>query len=174
MRDTVDQILTLARMAQTEAISTAQVHRLTVDGFGRCYVSKQEGEQFVALGESRDAVLEMPDGVKVQMTDLQARDFVEFYPSGRMQTARIRVTMEERRVRDGDRVRRLRRKVSACRRWGGHDERETFQARWVYADRSAGGAGADGHRAADHDARCDGGDACGVDGASPGGGRDAG
>jgi prepilin-type N-terminal cleavage/methylation domain-containing protein len=97
MRDTVDQILTLARMARTEAISTAQVHRLTVDGSGRCYVSKQEGEQFVALGESRDAVLEMPDGVKVQMTDLQggARDFVEFYPSGRMQTARIRVTMED-------------------------------------------------------------------------------
>ena len=97
MRDTVDQILTLARMARTEAVSTAQVHRLTVDGAGRCYVSKQDGEQFVALGEARDAVVEMPDGVKVQMTDLQGgpRDFVEFYPSGRMQTARIRVTMDD-------------------------------------------------------------------------------
>ena len=97
MRDTVDQILTLARLARTEAISTAQVHRLTIDGSGRCYVSKQDGEQFVELGEGRDATLEAPDGVKLQMTDLQGgpRGFVEFYPNGRMQTARIRVSMEE-------------------------------------------------------------------------------
>ena len=70
MRDTVDQILTLAHGADGSGI-TVQVHRLTVDGAGRCYVSKQDGEQFVALGEARDAVVEMPDGVKVQMTDLQ-------------------------------------------------------------------------------------------------------
>jgi prepilin-type N-terminal cleavage/methylation domain-containing protein len=97
MHDTVDQIITLARLARTQAISTAQVHRLTVDSSGRCYVSKQDGEQFVELGEGRDATFTAPEGVKLQMTDLQGgpRDFVEFYPNGRMQTARIRVSMEE-------------------------------------------------------------------------------
>ena len=97
MSDTVDQILTLARMARTEAISTAQVHRLIVDSSGRCYVARQDGEQFVELGEGRDAVFAAPDGIKLQMTDLQGgpREFVEFYPNGRMQTARIRVSTED-------------------------------------------------------------------------------
>jgi prepilin-type N-terminal cleavage/methylation domain-containing protein len=97
MSDTVDQVITLARLARTEAISTAQVHRMTIDPAGRCYVSKQDGEQFVELGEGRDASFVVPDGVKLQMTDLQGgpRDFVEFYPNGRMQTARIRVSMED-------------------------------------------------------------------------------
>jgi prepilin-type N-terminal cleavage/methylation domain-containing protein len=97
MRDTVDQILTLARLARTQAISTAQVHRLTIDTSGRCYVSKQDGEEFVELGEGADASFVVADGVKLQMTDLQGgqRDFVEFYPNGRMQTARIRVSMDD-------------------------------------------------------------------------------
>jgi prepilin-type N-terminal cleavage/methylation domain-containing protein len=96
MRDTADQLIALARLARTQAASTAQVHRLTL-GSGRCVVMAQDGEQFVELGEAAGGAFSVPEGVSVQLTDLQGgpREFVEFYPNGRMQTARFKVSMDD-------------------------------------------------------------------------------
>jgi hypothetical protein len=44
-----------------------------------------------------DGVVEIPDGITVQMTDLQgaACEFIDFHPNGRTQTARFRVSMDD-------------------------------------------------------------------------------
>lgn len=98
MRDSVDSILALGRLARMQAISSGQIHRLSLDSnTGRCIVSAQDGEQFVELGEGAGGTFTVPDGVQVQLADLQGqpKDFIEFYPNGRMQTARIRVSMDD-------------------------------------------------------------------------------
>lgn len=98
MRDTAEEIITLARLARTQAATTAQMHRLSVDaGKNRLVVASQDGEQFVEMSEGEGGTYTLPDGVKVTLTDLQGapREFVEFYPNGRMQTARFRISMDD-------------------------------------------------------------------------------
>jgi type II secretion system protein H len=98
MRDTADQLVTLARLARTQAASTAQLHRLTLDARNnRCVVQKQDGENFNDMSEGEGGVYTFPEGVTVALTDLQGgrREFVEFQPNGRIQTGRFRVTMDD-------------------------------------------------------------------------------
>ena len=98
MRDTADQIITLARLARTQAAATAQMHRLTLDARNnRAVVQIQDGEQFNDMTEGEGGVYNFPEGIKVSLTDLQngPREFIEFYPNGRMQTSRFRVTMDD-------------------------------------------------------------------------------
>jgi type II secretion system protein H len=98
MRDTADQLVTLARLARTQAASTAQLHRLTLDARNnRAVVQIQDGEQFNDMTEGEGGVYNFPEGVTVALTDLQGgpREFIEFQPNGRIQTSRFRVTMED-------------------------------------------------------------------------------
>jgi type II secretion system protein H len=98
LRDTAEQVVSLARLARTQAVAKAQLYRLTVDSRNhRCVLQVQDGQQLVEVSAAMDGVIEVPDGVTVQMTDLQGapREFVEFYANGRMQTARIRVSMDD-------------------------------------------------------------------------------
>ena len=98
MRDTADQLVTLARLARTQAATTAQLHRLTLDARNnRCVVQIQDGENFNDMTEGEGGVYTFPEGVKVTLTDLQnaPREFIEFQPNGRIQTSRFRVTMDD-------------------------------------------------------------------------------
>lgn len=98
MRDTADQVITLARLARTQAATTAQLHRLTLDARNnRCVVQIQNGEQFDDMSEGDGGVYNIPEGVKVTLTDLQnaPREFIEFQPNGRIQTSRFRITMDD-------------------------------------------------------------------------------
>jgi hypothetical protein len=98
MRDTADQLITLARLARTQAATTAQLHRLTLDARNnRCVVQIQNGEQFNDMSEGEGGVYNFPEGIRVTLTDLQngPREFIEFQPNGRIQTSRFRVTMDD-------------------------------------------------------------------------------
>jgi type II secretion system protein H len=98
LRDTAEQVVALARLARTQAVATAQLYRLNVDSRNhRCALAVQDGQQMTEISAANDGVIEVPDSITVQMTDLQGapREFVEFYPNGRMQTARIKVSMND-------------------------------------------------------------------------------
>ena len=98
LRDAAEQFVTLARLGRTQAVSTSQLHRLTVDARNhRVVLSVQDGQQFNDFTAAMDGVIEIPEGITVQMTDLQnaPREFIEFYPNGRIETARFRVSMDD-------------------------------------------------------------------------------
>src|SRR5207244_2945716 len=86
MRDAVDQFVALTQFARTQAVSTATVHRLQVDGGARTYyVLVQDGEQFVPLNTEMGRQFPLPDEFSLKATDAtgQNRDFIDFYPTGR-------------------------------------------------------------------------------------------
>jgi type II secretion system protein H len=96
LRNTADQFVTLSRLARVQALSTGQVHRLTIDSSGnRCFVAVESGQDLKELDRGMDGSFDIPDGVRLQMDDQDgtARNSVEFYPNGRTQTARVRVSM---------------------------------------------------------------------------------
>jgi len=97
MTDTADQLVSLARLARTQAVSTAQVHRVTFDvNSRRAVVTAQDGQDFKPIGLDGSAFT-VPEGVSVRITDLQnaPQDFVEFYPNGRTQTGRFQLSMDD-------------------------------------------------------------------------------
>src|SRR5436305_8653979 len=66
MRDTADQLVTLARLARTQAATTAQLHRLTLDARNnRAVVQKQDGENFIDMTEGEGGSYTFPEGITV-------------------------------------------------------------------------------------------------------------
>jgi type II secretion system protein H len=95
MRDAVDQFVALTQFARTQAISTATVHRLQIDGAARAYyVLIQEGDQFVPLNTEMGREFSLPTDFSLKMTDDtgQNRDFVDFYPTGRTEPTTVLIT----------------------------------------------------------------------------------
>ena len=96
MRDQVDQFIALTQFARTQAISTATVHRLQIDGAARgYYVLIQDADgQFVQLNTEMGQQFQLPDEFSLKMTDDsgQNRDFVDFYPTGRTDPATVVIT----------------------------------------------------------------------------------
>jgi type II secretion system protein H len=98
LRDTADRFVTLTRLARVQALSTGQVHRLTIDSSkNQCVVEAENAQQLEALSGHLDSSFAIPDGLRIQMKDAQgtARDFVEFYPNGRTQKASVHISMLE-------------------------------------------------------------------------------
>jgi len=93
-RDAADQLLAVMRGARGLAVSDAAVHRLNVDASaGKYWVTVQDGDQFVPLGSSFGQVYELPEGNRVELTDLagQPINSIDFFPTGRSAVARARV-----------------------------------------------------------------------------------
>jgi len=96
--DTAEQLIALTRLARTQATATAQIYRVTLDTQnGRGVILRQDGQQFVEVGEGAGGAFTVPEGVTVRMMDLQnsPREFIEFYPNGRAQTARFEISMPD-------------------------------------------------------------------------------
>jgi type II secretion system protein H len=94
-RDAVDQIVALTRYARTQAVTNAQVYRLNVEKqSGRYWLTMQDGQEFVQLGNDMGQMFSIPDGSRLELSQEEgpAMDFVEFYPSGRTQVSRLRLT----------------------------------------------------------------------------------
>jgi Tfp pilus assembly protein FimT len=95
LRDSGDQFLTLARWARAQAASQARVYRLNVDAAaGTFWVTVQQGDQFVPVGSTFGQVYTLPDELRIELSDLQgkAAQAVDFYPSGRMTPAHVRLS----------------------------------------------------------------------------------
>jgi len=84
-----DEFLAAVRHGRALAVGNAQVHRLYVDpANGRYWLMAQEGQEFVALGTGMGRQFAMPEGCTISMSASTTRtplEFVEFYPTGRMQ-----------------------------------------------------------------------------------------
>jgi type II secretory pathway pseudopilin PulG len=95
LRDCADEFLALARYARAQAIVNGVVYRLNVDSnSGRYWVTAQQGEQYVELGTEWGKPFAVPERCAISMSDEQggAIEAVEFWPSGRTQVARVRVS----------------------------------------------------------------------------------
>src|SRR5439155_13433027 len=80
--------------AQTQAVSEARIYRLQVDAkAGRYWLAAQDGTDLVEPGTDFGRPYDMPEGFRIQMTDLNAQplEIVDFYPTGRCQPARLRI-----------------------------------------------------------------------------------
>jgi len=95
MRDAVDQFVALTQFARTQAISTATVHRLQIEGPARAYyVLNQDGEEFVPLNTEMGRQFPLPDEFSLKLTDLGGanRDYIDFYPTGRTDPGVVEIT----------------------------------------------------------------------------------
>lgn len=94
--DAARQIVSLARYAQTQAISDGRIYRLNVDPGSHAYwLTTQVGGQYQAPTNEFGQRFTLPDGVEMT-TDIAAGDgggqYVAFAPSGRAQEADITLT----------------------------------------------------------------------------------
>ena len=99
LRDTGDQFLTLARWARASATADAKIYRLNVDAAaGKYWVTVQQGDQsFASVQSTFGRVYTMPEGLRIELTDLQGKpvDSVDFFPSGRTATGRVRIVGDQ-------------------------------------------------------------------------------
>ena len=97
LRDASEQFITLARLARTQSAATGRTHRLVMGNDGRCFVAAQDGEQFTELRSPYEGSFQVPEGVTLRLTDMQdaPREFVDFFPNGRTQAARLTVSLDD-------------------------------------------------------------------------------
>jgi Tfp pilus assembly protein FimT len=101
MREASTQFLAACQWARTNAISTARIHRLVVEPINRSYrVTVQQGDDFVSPGSEWGEIYTLPDGYQMTFTKpdspmfvaAQAGSYVDFYPTGRTDPARLQFT----------------------------------------------------------------------------------
>jgi len=94
--DAASQIVALAHFASTQAVSEGRTYRLNLDLDKSTYwLTRQEGSAFVSSANEFGRVFRLPDGTtaswRTQPGD-PGRDYVEFLPDGRSETATLRLT----------------------------------------------------------------------------------
>src|SRR5688500_6863545 len=100
LRDVSDQFLAVTRWARSQAISDAQIYRLNIDSAAGAYwLTAQQGEQFVELGNSFGQVHTLPEGYSLAIVadDVgapQSQQTIDFMPNGRVTPARIQITTD--------------------------------------------------------------------------------
>jgi len=93
-RDAAEQLLAVIRYAQTQSVAEARTYRLTIDSStARYWLTAQDGQEFVPLGNDWGQQFSAPDDTRIQLTDLKdsAIPFIEFYPTRRTQMARVKI-----------------------------------------------------------------------------------
>lgn len=96
LKDTAAEFISLTELARTRAVSSTVVHRLMVDSAnGRCFLATQQGpaQQFAEVRDEL-AGFALPGGFRIELSDTAGvrRDAVDFFPTGRTQAARVRIT----------------------------------------------------------------------------------
>jgi len=98
LRDAGDHFMATVRYARTQAIATSQTYRLTVDSRSGTYqLTVLQGTDYVPLGNELGRQLSVPEGTKIDLSGLdgKAMEYMEFYPSGRTDPARIKIWNEQ-------------------------------------------------------------------------------
>jgi Tfp pilus assembly protein FimT len=93
--DAARQIVAMARYARSQAISEGSVYHLNVDPAGRAFwLTSESNGQFAQIGSDLGERYQLPDGVSMQTDIAQRQDgqYVAFSPSGRAETAQIKLT----------------------------------------------------------------------------------
>jgi prepilin-type N-terminal cleavage/methylation domain-containing protein len=97
LRDTAEQFVAVTRLARTQAVSTCRIHRLNLDPAGSYYLTVQQGQEFIHIQSNFGLPFELPGGFRIQMvTTLQSGEsYIDFYPTGRTQPARVRIFSDQ-------------------------------------------------------------------------------
>jgi prepilin-type N-terminal cleavage/methylation domain-containing protein len=93
--DTASRILSLTRLARSQAVSEGRIYRLVLDshqGHYQLLLHGQEGLQEV--GSSLGREFGLPDGTRmeVDVAGAPGRDYLDFFPDGRSEPANIVLT----------------------------------------------------------------------------------
>jgi Tfp pilus assembly protein FimT len=100
LRDAADQFLAMTRLARTQAISTAQWHRLCIDPSGGYYLAVRQGEAFLPITAGAGKPVQLPADVRLDLvkaptpatlTEEESPQCIDFFPTGRTQPARVRL-----------------------------------------------------------------------------------
>jgi len=107
LRDSADHFLTLTRLARVQALSTGQVHRVTVDKQNnRCYVAAEDGQELREIEKGMDGNFEIPDGISFELVntpnqggqghvDNNGNNYVQFFSNGRTQAMKWKVLLAD-------------------------------------------------------------------------------
>ena len=96
-------VLAMTKYARTQAIAEGRVYRLNVDNEDKSlWLTCESGSTFVAPGNLFNQQVEVSEGLQMQ-TDIQQKSdgggrYVEFRPSGRTDSAHIRLTNRDGEV----------------------------------------------------------------------------
>jgi type II secretion system protein H len=101
LRDVGDQFLAVTRFARSQAIADAQVYRLNIDTTaGTYWLTTQQGQQFVELGNSFGQLHAVPEGYRIILhatagaVDQPAATTIDFLPNGRLTPAQIQIATD--------------------------------------------------------------------------------
>jgi general secretion pathway protein H len=95
MRNVADQVIALTQFARSQSVATSSIYRLKLDAASRTYyLMVQDGQNFAPLGNEIGRQFTVPDEFGLQILDPagQSREWIDFYPNGRAQAGKIRVT----------------------------------------------------------------------------------
>ena len=98
MSDAATQFTAMCHWSRTQAISTSRVHRLVVEpATARYRVLVQDADTFVSPSNDFGQVFVMPEGYRLAMVKIDGSvgDYVDFYPNGRTDPARVTITAED-------------------------------------------------------------------------------
>lgn len=100
LRGSVDQFLTLTRLARTEAISKGRIYRIEFDEQLKYQLKMQEGTHFIEVPGDFGRVHSLPEGTRLEIhkeqvaNEYQQSDarVIDFYPTGRTQPLTLSLT----------------------------------------------------------------------------------
>ena len=93
--NTADQLVSLARLAQQQAVSEARTYRLNIEPRdGLYYLSAQDGDQFLRIEADWGRAFELGEQISAETDCLRDSDgeYLEFYPDGRCTPGAILLT----------------------------------------------------------------------------------
>lgn len=100
LRDAADELLSATRWAQSQAVSTAAVQRLEVNSAAGAYrvtsLSADGTQAEPAVDGPFGRAVSLPDDIRIDVAraDRNTSGVIEFYPSGRVTPARLRLTAQ--------------------------------------------------------------------------------
>jgi Tfp pilus assembly protein FimT len=94
--DAVDQLVALTRYARSQAAADANVYRIQFGtGDGTYWLLVLDGQSFRPLGTEMGRIFTLPQEARLELTTAaRGSETVDFYPDGRSDMARIRITGE--------------------------------------------------------------------------------
>ncbi len=92
--DTATRILSLTRLARSQAIADGRLYRLHVDAQDRTFYLTRQGETaFERIESSLGRPFRLPDEVEMEVIGPRTdRGYLSFFPDGRTEPATIRLT----------------------------------------------------------------------------------
>lgn len=93
--DVALDVVSMTQWAHSQAVSQGRPYRMNFDSQGHCWLTTQRAGAYVDVPGEETRRLSIPEGVRVTLettSTQEAASFIQFYPSGRTQAAKIKIT----------------------------------------------------------------------------------